>query len=504
MRRNWTIALVIIPLAVLFARPLSARFGTSSKLAAQQGLPFPVILRFPSGIFAKVNISSEITDQQNLNPKITIKELNVYFISLYDGLLQNQAASGLALQVHWDTVNPHSPDDAVPYFWDYVDDAFNEVASWNQNRGLGVAPKTIQLIVSPGFQSPDWVLEHLRSCDGLFYSPSVAPPEDCGKATFHMDVEEQDHKELPLPWNHFYQSAWQAFLVQLNNRYGSNGNLVSISVAGPTAASEEMIVPNNANCKDQIQFKPNGTDSIKADRMWLLLLAFHYPNKPAYQNSDQAFIDAWDEAIDTYGQIFQGLTLIATTGSGLPNFVKSDFPPPTGFADACLKQNMDCAAETTILSYFIQSTVGGNNYKATQTSGLEALRGTQHHDLGLTSVEILSSDASISPRILGGAQFNTDVTHQPEKEGNASTPEQALFNVLQVYFAGTPAAHFYCEAAGTIPLNYLQIYATDFVYAANPANGKVPVTEGTCGSEMISAQQELNRASARLLSIAQP
>jgi hypothetical protein len=59
--------------------------------------------------------------------------------------------------------------------------------------------------------------------------------------------EEQDSTQLPLAWDAFYKSAWRAFLVVLNERYGTNPALVSIAVAGPTAASAEMIVPNDTN-----------------------------------------------------------------------------------------------------------------------------------------------------------------------------------------------------------------------------------------------------------------
>jgi hypothetical protein len=44
----------------------------------------------------------------------------------------------------------------------------------------------------------------------------------------------------------------------------------------------------------------------------------------------------------------------------------------SGFNAACPHPNMDCAAETTILSYFEKPTVGGSNAKAAQEDGMEA------------------------------------------------------------------------------------------------------------------------------------
>ena len=33
------------------------------------------------------------------------------------------------------------------------------------------APKTIQLVPLPGFQTPKWLLDRIPSCDALFQSP---------------------------------------------------------------------------------------------------------------------------------------------------------------------------------------------------------------------------------------------------------------------------------------------------------------------------------------------
>jgi hypothetical protein len=114
---------------------------------------------------------------------------------------------------------------------------------------------------------------------------------------------------LPLPWNTFYKSSWQTFLTALIARYGSNPAFVSIAVAGPTASSDEMIVSDNSNSNNpQTQFG----SPIAPNEMWKKLFAFHYPGMAAYQSSDQAFIDEWDNAIDMYGEIFSGVTLVGS------------------------------------------------------------------------------------------------------------------------------------------------------------------------------------------------
>jgi hypothetical protein len=76
-----------------------------------------------------------------------------------------------------------------------------------------------------------------------------------------------------------------------------------------------------------------------------------------------------------YEQVFDCTTLIVTSGDGLPNFPPPHpkFHIPTGFTADCLaKRDMDCAAETTIESDFVELFAPGN-FKATQTSGLGLL-----------------------------------------------------------------------------------------------------------------------------------
>jgi uncharacterized protein (TIGR03437 family) len=518
--------------------------------------------RRPRGIYAVVDTASVINQQQQANPAITAAQLDTYFDSLYGGLLNNPAISGLTLQVHWDTLNPNSPAAANPYEWNIVDDAFAQAAAWNSQNPTQ-APKTIQLIVTPGFQSPQWILAQIPSCDGLFQTPVVTPPSTCGTATFTGYQEGGDGTVLPLPWNPVYKSAWETFLTALAARYGSNPAFVSIAVDGPTAASAEMIVPNDANSNNpQTQF---GT-AITPGNMWIQLLAFHYAGQAAYQKTDQAFIDEWNNAIDMFGEVFSGITLVATTGDGFPNFTGATVTVPPGFMPYCaVNPDLDCAAETTILAYFMQPTVGGANAKATQTSGMEAAR-VDNANLGVAGVKLLSqSTAQLTPasaQILGGSQFNTTFSIATLPEGCTSTfppnaadtpvgcsipatcttngcipvacipqaclapgvtpaslasyntyskvpnadlipPEQAEYNVLSVYFDGTAVASSFGGTQGTSPLNYLQIYYEDIQYAQTNVNAPAQVVEAG-GAVSTTAQDLLNLASQKLATIAEP
>ena len=516
----------------------------------------------PRGIYAAVNVEENIKKEQAANPSITPAELKAYFVNLYQDLLGNPAVSGLALWVNWEALNPNPPATANPYNWTYADDAFNQASAWNV-RNPTKAPKTIQLVPLPGFQTPQWLLAKIPSCDGLFRSPVQTPPRTCGKATFAGFVEGRGVRELPMPWDPLYKSSWRTFLTVLAARYKSNPAFVSISVAGPTASSEEMILPDNANTPPQDQF-----GGLLPNAMWLKLLAFHYPGRPAYQRSDQAFIDEWEAAIDMYGQIFSGVTLVATTGAGFPNLAARGFTVPSEFTSDCPHPNMDCAAETTILSYFEKPTVGGANAKAAQEDGMEASRvSLGRFNLGVDGIKLVARSTAQftapSAQVLGGAQFNSSFTNFSMTEGCTSkfpprpidkpagcsipstctiqmcipvacipqaclapgvtqadlasfhtlrdvprkdliSPVQAEYNVLKIYFDGTPAASFFGGTPGATPLNYLQIYAVDFQYAETHVHAPEQLVQTGGASISISAQDLLNLARQKIMAISEP
>jgi hypothetical protein len=402
-----------------------------------------------------------------------------------------------------------------------------------------------------------------ESCDGLFQSPVQTPPATCGKMTVSGFVEGHGAREPPMPWNAAYKDAWRTYLTALAARYQANPALVSISVAGPTASSEEMILPENANTPAQDQF-----GGLRPNAMWLKLLAFHYPSMPVYQRSDQAFIDEWEAAINMYGEVFSGVTLVATTGSGLPNLAAKGFTVPSEFSEACPRLNMDCAAEMTILSYFAGPGVGGSNAKAAQEDRMEAARvSLGQFNLGVDGIKVVARNTAQlkapSAQVLGGAQFNSSFTNFTLTEGctsrfppppaarpaecsipstctiqmcipvacipqaclapgvaqadlasfntlknvpkkNLISSEQAVYNVLKVFFDGTAAATSFGGTPGTAPFNYLQIYAVDFQYAEAHAHAPQPVVETAGASVSLSARDLLNQASQKLLSISEP
>jgi hypothetical protein len=377
-----------------------------------------------------------------------------------DALLANPAVSGLAMRVFWSSLQP-----AKDHFdFSTLDAAFAAAAAKH---------KTVQLILVPGFGTPSWVLDELTSCDdapaqsaGSAVSgrrggraetrrggsrggeassgESSGGSPTCGKATFE-NTEGRGARAaaqpLPMPWNATYKNYWKAFLTAVASRYGSNEAFVSIAVAGPTAESVEIIVPHAGAAVDR----------------WASLLQGAYRDA-SYHRSDKAFVEEWDNAVKMYGEVFSNVTLVVTRGSGLLDFTH-------GQSDA---------AQAEIVTAFGRRQVG-SNIKATQTSGLKACRETGP---GIVGVKDMAASGSLSPRVLGGAQFDTSFSQKPSAEGCAAscesasaacqglTPKDALVNVLKIYFDGTPAGDAFGAAKGRTPMNYLQIYAPDITFAA--------------------------------------
>ena len=371
----------------------------------------------------------------------------------YDALLSNPAVSGLAIRTFWSSLQPEKSR----YDFSSLDAAFAAAAAKH---------KTIQLILVPGFGTPSWVLDELPSCDDVplaagepakgrrggraaargqpapsTHTESAHAP--CGKATFEVSEGRAngEKRALPLPWNPTYKSYWKAFLTAVAARFGTNDAFVSIAVAGPTAESVEIILPRSG---DQLE-------------RWAALLEVSYRDA-SYHRSDRAFVEEWSAAVSMFGEVFRNVTLVVTRGSGLLNFTHG--------------QNE--AAQAEIMSAFGHHAVGPNA-KATQTSGLKACRDTVG---GIKGVKEMSADSSLSPRMLGGAQFDTSFSQKPANEGCAAscdaaapacrgvTPRQALTNVLSVYFEGTPAGDLFGASKGPAPMNYVQIYAPDITFAA--------------------------------------
>jgi hypothetical protein len=78
----------------------------------------------------------------------------------------------------------------------------------------------------------------------------------------------------------------------------------------------------------------------------------------------------------------------------------------------------------------------------------------------------LPGTTNVISRVLGGLQFDTSFSMNPQYEGcnmtdgctNAGdpiiSPEQAFYNALEVYFDGTSVGGFYGVVSSNLPMNY--------------------------------------------------
>ncbi len=387
--------------------------------------------------------ASEVASVQKVGPAQKVPGQNspreprgIYGVVLaklpYTATLDNPAVSGLLLYFQWAALEPKEGQ----FDFSAVEEAFQAAEARH---------KTIQLALIPGFWTPQWLLDELTSCDGWLDSgrkTGPAPPQ-CGKATFGLPeglaLKGRMH-ELPLPWNPEYKRGWHAFLSEFAKRFGQREAFVSIAIAGPTSQSEEIMMPRNG---------PGETEK------WARLLEAFYKD-PSYHRSNKAFVEEWKAEIDDYGTIFSNVTLALTRAWGLPFN-----PTRPGGAEASTLE---------IAAYFASKRAGPNAI-ATQNNGVMPA-----HPMTMKEVKEMSADTRLNPRVLAGGEFSTSFSRDPAREGCPSddksssacqsiTPEQALANLLAVFFAGTPYGHFYGSQDGTAAVQYLQIYQEDILYA---------------------------------------
>jgi hypothetical protein len=138
---------------------------SSAQESAAVGAKTP---RRPHGLYADVNISDFIA--ANFPGQFTGQD--AAFNTLYASLLANPAVSGLSLRIHWSSINPVSQ---TAFDWGYVDDAFQQVSTFNQVNGTS---KTIQVLVVPGFDTPSQIGRR-SSVTGWSKNPSLAGHAAC-------------------------------------------------------------------------------------------------------------------------------------------------------------------------------------------------------------------------------------------------------------------------------------------------------------------------------------
>ena len=490
----------------------------------------------PAGVYAKIDIETAKTTCPGY------KNGTAHFPScihkIYEHLFRNPVISGLTVGERWDNIQISSPGCGPgllgPCYldhtdWTFLDDAF---AVAKDHGG------TVQLIITPGVDTPRWVLMQIPSCDALLDPKSGPQPAQCGEVTINKFQQQHraDGNILPLPWDAKYRDAWISFLGLLKDRYNisSHPEFVAIAVAGPNAASDEIIYPTSAY---GARMGPGrGKD---ADTAWPILIQFGYPNEStAFWNSDQAFVKAWNKTIDDFEGIFSGITLVLSPDAGnyLPEIPSPPAPPTEPDNQAlfnldCLSSVLpdSCAAKTDILSYFLYNHTTGPNAKATQVGGMTAANAVSaansNFGIGIGGVKLLTIEQPSLPQptppaILGGAEFDHPISNGKENAQKVGCPtqtctppltaEEAAYDVLSTFFHGTPAAYYYGGLTGGVdtgvcgktpaPIQYLDVPYIDIL---NALTYPVPtVTSRIPGLGTTSLETLFTYASQDLLAMA--
>ncbi|MBS1856953.1 MAG: hypothetical protein JST11_16410 [Acidobacteria bacterium] len=457
----------------------------------QPGRPTPYA--FPAGVFGKVDIeTAKKTCTPQSNGTTNYKEC---LHTIFEQMFQNNFVSGLTVGERWDNIEPSvlacgypeasATCDPGETQWLYLDDAVNVAKEHGGN---------VELDLTPGLNTPLWVLSRMGpSCDNVLIPGVAPPPHDCGWVTVtkFQQPRHADSKYLPMPWNSVYRSYWKDFLRRVRDRYITvpNSPVVAIAVTGPNAASNEIIYPTS-DSGGLIGPKPG----VDADTAWALLFRNAFPGKGSdYWGSDQAIVKAWTDAIDDYESIFSGVTLVISPDAG--NFLP-ELPTPAldtslnGLECASSKLPYSCAAKTNIISYFLYDYQLAPNAKATRVGGMTATSpvsaANSKNGIGIGGVKLLTPTPLPLPLkpaapLLGGAQFDHPISQgkhiqqtgcptYPNKKCDNLTPEEAAFSVLSVFFHGTPAAKMWggingwCEGVigpSPAPVHFVEVSFLD-------------------------------------------
>ena len=484
--------------ALPFIGALTAALAWFLPGAAPAANPTPTTARFPLGLYAHVDIEVVLPqlvkkvqlDEAHKGIRITqsatqacavvtasssdLAALHADFQTFYTDLLSNPAISGITAGVHWCRVQIDRPDSPCPIRerclpggndWSYVDDIFTAVRNYNAANS---ANKTIQLIVTPGVYSPSWLTDGsiLKSCDQLFPNNQALagqpPLSDCGMVTFNPYPEQRKalhSKEplvlpMPLPWSSKYLHYWRLFVEDLAANYGQDQALVAVVIAGPTAATTEMILPTSANgsfqCSPvagnptQCNCPPasgNSTRCVPADQAWQTLITNSFKTDRTYQQYPaQIFVDYWERAIRMYEEIFSAsnLALILTpdnfenmpdVGPSLPlpqlgNERLTDFENFYGI-DCRLAQSdsMSCQLKATVIFYLlnhpIPATATGTITRGTSVGGMTARSPISTGKIDVAGVKLVTSNPPWFTKngvpfpggpFIGGAEFDHDLT----------------------------------------------------------------------------------------------
>ncbi|MFH0894810.1 MAG: T9SS type A sorting domain-containing protein [Bacteroidota bacterium] len=404
-------------------------------------------------LITSFNATSQTIEPRGIYAVIAADEYG-YDTTVINQVLANPAVCGITIRQRWRDVEQSEGN----YDFLKINDAISRASALN---------KTVQLIIVPGFYTPDWVLNQIDSCEDDLISPPPIP-SFCGKLKMKVPygIDSGDTLWFPLPWDSLYKQKWHNFLTALALQYNGSSTIVSIAVGGPTSVSCEMTMPEFYDWP-----------------RWRNVINLFYPIFNPHRNSNLIFVEEWANAIQFYDTIFTGKTLVVTMANALINFPSYS----------------SVAARDTILEFYKNVTLL-NNSKGVQTSGLVACNNYPNDVIKVKELTLNN--------IIGGSQFAMPASTSPNMMGcdscvtfpfstycSAITPDTAIKKVLRVYFDSTACGNTFGNGAvGSYQMNYLQVYSPDIIYAnMNSTAQSLFLSANNCMNGCITTNVHVNK-----------
>jgi hypothetical protein len=231
-------------------RTIWLRFRPSA--VARLALVFAgALLLFPAAAMAEPGPRPGSTDNTAPSGLVVVRHVNnspEQDRALEEQALNNPFISGVGFQIHWSDIElvEGKPD------WSKLDELF---AAAEKSK------KWVQLCIYPGFFSPAWALEGVKT----------------EKFPVQYGPDKGTVLSLPMPWDRVYLARWFAFLKQLSDRYGQSPAFRMIAAAGPTSVSEEMTLPRNPKKWQGDSYTPS--KYIEAYQKVFQVYAADFPNQ---------------------------------------------------------------------------------------------------------------------------------------------------------------------------------------------------------------------------------
>jgi len=221
-------------LVIHLAGALAGALLTFPTVASTQPLPSPISTAIvaPSGLVV-------IIENKPQESRLNLRALN------------NPYIDGIALQIRWRDIEPiqGNPD------WSKLDQLFTAAET---------SRKWVQLLIFPGFFSPQWALEGVKT--EMF-------PIQYGPDKYTVE-------RLPLPWDDIYLTRWFAFVKQLSDRYEKSPAFRVIAAAGPTSVSAEFTLPSKSeDVRTWLNVGYTPRKYIEAWQKTFRMYAVNFPNQ---------------------------------------------------------------------------------------------------------------------------------------------------------------------------------------------------------------------------------